>query len=311
MSQPTTKKKRYSYKDDFEGVYLRCDYLRRCGELKGEYAVEYAPVIHNVSRAIYNKLYPNFYKMGFDVEDLVSVANIYTLSYMELYSLRLNQQAKDKYVSQYYKKHGKAPTERHIYSKDRNNMANFLRQKLCHLATLCYRKSKNVIVGANKRGIFAETEHSVPAQGEVLLEKYEQLGYRPITVKEYKEAKAAAKKRMDKNITDKDGFAIHYVEILSTHIGAHDYSVLFHNDNSNYTSDPESLCVASENDMQIRQFEEKFKSMGRNRKIGILKNFISKNKDNKSFKEELAAARKMLKEQKSCGINDYELHSNN
>lgn len=287
--------KKYNYEDHFELLYLRHEYLNKCEKLEGKYVKEYAPIVHTTAKIMYNKLYPNFNKVGFQQDDLIAITNMYMLGYMGLYSLRFKKEARDKYIHQYRKRYGRLPTEKEIYAKDKNNMINFLRQRIQHCSTICARKARSIVVGEDRRGIYAETAHSKPAVDEVLLTDYSKLGYRKVTKAEYKEAKEAARKRMEQTVTDKDGFKIRYVEILSKTMSQNDYSLLFNDSTNQFLADPESFCISLEDNMELEKYRNKFTNMEESKKRRTLRRFIEKNRGDKTLKSELALARKMLK----------------
>ena len=287
--------KKYNFKDDFEMLYLRHEYLTRCDKLEGKFVDEYAPIVHTTARIMYDKLYPNFNKVGFQKDDIISITNVYMLGYMGLYSLRFNKKYRDRFVKKYKHRFGRKPTEKEIYAKDKNNMINFLRQRIQHCSTLCARKARDIIVGEDRRAIFAETSNSQPAVPEQLLENYKKLGYRKVTKKEYKESKKKTRELREQMVTDKDGFKIINVEILSRGISHKDYSLLFKKNQSRCLMSPEDIFISLENEKELEGFKIKFAGMDTVKKKRTLKRFIEKNKGDKSYKNELTLARKMLK----------------
>ena len=52
--------KKYNFKDDFEMLYLRHEYIAKAGKLDGRFVKEYAAIVNNTSRIMYEKLFPNF-----------------------------------------------------------------------------------------------------------------------------------------------------------------------------------------------------------------------------------------------------------
>ncbi len=287
--------KKYNFKDDFEMLYLRHEYLTRCDKLEGKFVDEYAPIVHTTARIMYDKLYPNFNKVGFQKDDIISITNVYMLGYMGLYSLRFNKKYRDRFVKKYKHRFGRKPTEKEIYAKDKNNMINFLRQRIQHCSTLCARKARDIIVGEDRRAIFAEISNSQPAVPEQLLENYKKLGYRKVTKKEYKESKKKTRELREQMVTDKDGFKIINVEILSRGISHKDYSLLFKKNQSRCLMSPEDIFISLENEKELEGFKIKFAGMDTVKKKRTLKRFIEKNKGDKSYKNELTLARKMLK----------------
>ncbi len=291
--------KKYNYKDDFEMLYLRHEYLTRCDKLEGKFVEEYASIVHTTARIMYNKLYPNFNKVGFQRDDIVAITNMYMLGYMGLYSLRFNKEKRDKFTKTYKRRFGQKPTEQKIYAADRNDMINFLRQRIQHCSVVCARKARSIIVDEDRRAMFAETANSQPAAPEQLLESHKKLGYRKITKKEYKECKKKARELREQTVTDKDGFKIINVEILSRGMSHEDYLILFEKGQSLFSMNPEDVFISLENKEELEGFKAKFAATDIVRKKRILKRFINKNNGDKSYKKELTLARKMLKKLRS------------
>ena len=138
--------KKYNYKDNFEMVYLRHEYLARCEKLNTAYIDEFAGIVNTTAQIMYKKFFKNFNTMGFAIEDVVSVTNMYMLYYMELYSLREHDEKEKKYIKKYLTKYKKVPTPGVIKNYDRNCLIQFLRQRIQHFSTLCYRKYKDNVV---------------------------------------------------------------------------------------------------------------------------------------------------------------------
>lgn len=292
---------RKNYEDHFEDVYLRHEYITRCKKLDGRFVDEYAPIVNTTARLMYEKLYPNFNKVGFDLDDIVSITNVYMLSYMGLYSLRFNKKARDKYILKYrnYKdRNGRKPTEKEIYAKDKNNLINFLRQRLQHCQTVCARKARNITVGEDRRGYYAFTKDAVAAANESIIENHKKFGYRKLTLKEYKECKEKAKQLGDSVVTDKDGFKVLDIQILNAGIGYKDYTEIIQSHASKFTMDPEEMFIDAEDEVQAAGFKKRFQSMTPTVRRKTLKSFIAGNKDNKYMKEELSYARKILRNPK-------------
>jgi hypothetical protein len=248
---------------------------------------------------MYEKLYPNYSKVGFDQDDIVSITNIYMLSYMGIYSLRFNKDARERAIEKFRDRFDRDPTEKELYNKDKNNMINFLRQRLQHCSVVCARKARNITVGADRQGYFAFTKDSVPASKEAVLDNYNKLGYRKVKKTEFKEAQEKAKKLGEQTITDKDGFQILSVQILNNGIKRDEYTMwITQHKSSHVDTTPEELLQMMENNRELESYKATFAAMDKSAKRRKLKLFVEQNKNNKYLKEELALARKMLRNSK-------------
>lgn len=287
--------KRYNFKDNFEMLYLRHEYISKAGKLDGRFVKEYAPIVNSTSRIMYERLFPNFNKVGFYEEDIVAISNIYMLSYMNLYSIVHNPDAYDKFML----KHNKSISKKELARKDRNNLINFLRQRLYHCSTLCSRKARNITVGRDIRKAFAATKNAVRASTEELLSNHKKLGYRSITKKELVDAKIIAKENGEQSVFDKNGFPITEIEIYNNGISHEDYSLLIKLNDTLFMKTPEAATILKENEKELVQYKNKFNGLSLSSKKRCLTKFIEKNRNKKYLKKELSLARKMIKDPKT------------
>lgn len=297
--------KKYNYKDNFEMLYLRHEYITKDKKMEGKYVKEYAPIVHTTAKIMYDKLYPNFNKVGFDLEDIIGITNIYMLGYMGQYSLKNNPKEYDRYVQKYKERYGfdTEPTEKEIEKSERNHLINFLRQRLQHCSTICARKARNITVGKDRRGIFAETPNSTETCQENILNEWNDYGYRKVTKKEFKQAKKEARKVGSKELFDNKGYRMFEIEILNGGISHEDYSLIFKSTQHNkFLMTPETRLIHKEENKIFENNMERFNKLSNLAKRRKLIQFIRKNKDNKLLKKELTLARKMIKSLKIYGI---------
>lgn len=291
-----TAKSYINYNDNFEDAYLRHEYIKKCDHLHGKFVYEYRNVVNATAKFMYHKLYPNYVKVGFDKDDIINITNMYMLSYMGIYSLRFNDEAKKKFVDKFTQHFGHPPSDKTIYNKDKSKMISFLKQRLQHCSTVCGRKARNITVGLDKRHFFAYTAHSTPASHGEILEKYKKLGYRKITKAEYRECVKKTKKLKEQTITDQDGFKVIDIQILNNGISYDEYKIWTHQNKTPYSNaTPEEILESIESEQQINKYKKIFTEMSPSTKHKKLTRFINDNKNNKFLKKELALARKMIK----------------
>lgn len=289
------KTKRLNFNDDFEMLYLRHEYIRKAKFLDSSFIEKYAGIVHTTAKIMFNRL-TNFEKVGFAEEDIVAITNMYMLSYMALYSIQTNQ----KEMENLLKKKGVTElSDSEIARIDRNRLINFLRQRLHHCGTLCARKARNITVGIDRRGIFAETPNSNGATRDLILQDYKKHGYRKVTQKEYKEALIRARKLGKYEVTDSNGFKIFKIESLNDGIGETDYRILVESNNSFLNHPPDIILERLEEEQVIERNKRKFNSLSIEEKNKILTTFLRKNKGDKHLKNELRLARKILKDEET------------
>lgn len=287
---------KYNYKDDFEMIVLRHDYLKRVGHIDPMWVTEFEDVVKSTSRFMYNKLYVNFSNVGYDEDDLESVANCYMIAYMGNYSLRNNPETLERFIKSHQSRFGTIPTETDINKKEKINMVSFLRQKLQYAATICSRKSRNIIVGANTNVAYAKTETSIPACVEEIIANHSKLGYRKVTKSELKELHKIRKETNAKVLVDKDGFRVLNIQILDEGLSDLDFNQIITDSKKDaYHMSSEDLYIEFEDGVEEIRGKQLFDNMGDKDKKKLLNNFIKKNKNKPYFRDETRTARAMLK----------------
>lgn len=293
-------KKRYTYQDNFEMLIVRHEYLSKVDNPDPEWVKKFEPIVNTTAMIMYDKLKPNFSKVGYELDDIIMITNCYMIGYMGLYSLERNGKAKQRVLESYKKRFDREPTPQELAKKERTNLISFLRQRLQHASVLCGRKAKNITVGCDKRAIYAFTKDSVPASDEMIYEDHEKFGYRKVTKEEFKDIKLNARINRSKELVDENGFKVIEVEMLNDGISEYDYRNIFvSSKNDTFHTDPESSIILKEKEEDLEYMMQEFEDMKIKDKKSCLKEFIQNHKGNKSYKTEVSTARKMLKELKS------------
>ena len=290
--------KKFSYKDDFESIYLRCDYLNRINKYDVEAIKEYDSIIKNTSYQIWNIYNKYFEKVNFQIEDIISIAKIYTFAYIELYSFKNNKKSLDRFRNKFFKNEGYYPNEKLIKRQERNNLINFLRIKLRYCSVLCERKAKSIKVSHKDKLILAETKDSIAVNNDYLIENYHEFGYRKVSKEEYKQIKKESKNK--KNLVDKDNYKIFIIRITKD-MTNEDYETI-RTETCDNIPNPEELVIAKENEALLEQKKQKFNKLTKQQKHNILKNFIKQNKDKKYLKQSLMEAKRILRFKKDINF---------
>ncbi len=289
--------KKYNFNDDFEMLYLRHDYMSKIDNHDETVVEEFKPITNTTARLMYDKYRANFDKVGFEVEDLQAICSVYLLAYMSLYSIRNNDEKRERVVGKFqlWNNTKELPTQEYLDRIERNDIINFLRQRVSHCSTLCARKGRNIRGGRDIRRAYAETVGSISADDEVVLENPGKFGYRKVTKKELKTIKAEAREAGRMELLDKNGFRVREIEKLDNGINHREYRMLFDGNRGPYFNDPETTITNVEDDKSINYYSDKFNGMGVKGKTTLLTIFINENKGIPYLKSELKCARKMLK----------------
>jgi hypothetical protein len=286
--------KKYNFNDDFENIYLRHEFLKKIKEVNVKDIKKFNGIINATAYLMHNKYKFNFDKVGFDVDDIVSISKIYAIGYLNSYSLNNNPIQMDKFVNKYKNLYNKIPSQSQIEATERNQLINFLRQKLHHCSVVCNRKAKNIIVDKDIHIIVAKTDKSIPVCDNIIATNYKKFGYRKVTRKEFEKAKLRAIQNKTQDLTDDKGFKIIEIDIKSKMITSDEYQRII-NKTDIYNNNPEEYFINAENNKELTYYKQKFNNLEYNQKRGILLRFIKDNRNTPRLKKEVYTARQMLK----------------
>lgn len=286
--------KKKNYRDHFEDLYLRHDYFKKAKNLDPACCVEFKHIIEITSNIMFKKNAGVFNKVSFTIEDITNIANVYAILYMNLYSLKANPKDLDKFKKTFEKKKGFIPKDSDVYTHERNCMINFIRQGITHCATVCNRKSKNIVADADKTLLFAFTEDSTKASETEIFDNYAKYGYRKVTKAEFKKSQDRARELNETVMVDDEGYKVFAVEKKSTGISANNYYDVITKAPSSM-KDPEQILEEKEELEAIDSYKERFNNLDDSKKALRLRRFIEKHKDSAHFSNQVSLARKMLK----------------
>lgn len=281
-------KKNNSYLEDFEGMIVRNDYLSRSTFDRDSYN-EFKHLSKITASEMFFKLGSFYRRISYHEDDVRQLCDCYLVSYLSLYSLKNNKEAYNKFADKFFSKNGFLPSEEVLKKEDRNRIIKFLRQQCSNSILTINRKSRNVIAGKDSITYFAHTKDSYPVTDVMtLIESYEKYKYRKVSLKEFTMLQKKCGKKND--IVDEEGFKVIVIQILASSEGAFE-ETLYIPDNR-YS--PENILNKIDEEMEIASFDKEFRKI--KDKSLKLKNFINSHKRDARYKEEIAIAKKMIKE---------------
>lgn len=294
------KTKKLNFKDDFELLYLRQEYMTMANKmsktLDEAMIKKYAGIVHTTAKIMYSKFKHSFGQVGFDVSDVIAVTNLYMLYYMSLYSLKNNPE----FMERMLQKRRIATPESEVERIERNNMIAFLRQRLQHFSVICSRKARNITVDTDKRAFFAATERSKDVTKELVFENPKKYGYRRLTAKEFKEAQRRARSSQTTELTDQYGFKILKMEKMNVGISEYDYELLTEQNKGEFYNAPDKGLEIQEDEDRFENIKAQFNGLNPDEKKQVLLNFIEDSGKDKHLKSEIRLAKQIL--EKDCGI---------
>lgn len=287
--------KKYSFKDDFEMLIVRHDYLRKIKKTDPRWVKEFKPIVAKTSWIMFNKFNKDFTRIGYEIEDIENIANCYMLAYMSLYSLRENSEKLEKIKNTYEGRFGKSPDQDYLDKKEKINMISFLRQKLQHAAVVCSRKLRNISVDTEKKAVYAHTDRSIPIPLSVIYREGEKHGYRRVTKDEFKKIKKDTKENQRNTLLDSKGYPVLEINLPNEGLSSNDYRDLFVNSQEDsYHNEPESFLINRESILDMQSYKNKFKKMEMCDKKRCLKDFIEKHRGDSRYMVELKVAKKII-----------------
>lgn len=286
--------KEFNYKDDFEMLLFRHDYLKKVETYDPAWIEQYDKIIKITGSKMYRKYNKHMDMVGLDYDDAVSLCQLFTIYYMSLYSINKSEETLKTFEGKYFNYHGKMPTLSDQKNANRNQLINFIRQRFQYVNTLCIRKSRNIACGSDIKQAFAKTKDSVNACNDEILSDHKKYHWRKVTHKELKEAREAD----SSFLMDKDGFPIIEIERTCQPLDKDDFRTLMSNSRGSFNNSPEETMEFREEDAELKAHKEKFTRMNYKERRRILNRFIAENKGNKTMAKEMKSAKELLKELK-------------
>lgn len=298
MNQVT---KKIHSRNEFELCYLRHQYLRRVTDVPSKEEMKpYDKIASHFAKNTFF-MYKNLIKMvGLDLDDVISVAKIHIVSYVGLFSLEKRENAMDEFYNIFRKNHGgAAPSNWDILNKNRADFTAFIKQRMEDLVRVCRQKARNVKgMPTDEYFVFRGTNEP-PKPLKELIRDHEKFGYRKVDVAVFKSIKRRAK------LPDGHIFKIeneYYVVVPSENknLSINDFSGAGLDPyDSIHNMTPEQVISSDEEVNYWEQRKKAFENTPFSSRVRLIKRFISINKTNSRYREEVKTARKMLKEMRA------------
>lgn len=277
---------------DIEDLLIRKDMLVRSKNMDSKYLEKYNGIVMKTSAIVYDKHTAILYSVGYGPQDVTQITKMFTLYYFSLYSITNNPKYAERAMEKVTKRHGEGyaiPTEE--WDKiEKSNLVNFLRQQLNRFVDLCYRRNENISVGVVETKYYVDTPEAIPASYSDIGRYGDELGYKRISEDKYNKLQKDDKGR----VRDENGLEVMRVNAFPQ-FTADDYLSLFDND-ATYLIDPEETLLTNENGIKQSRIQKNYDELSPPEKHKLLKRFILDNKGNPKLKDELTAARKLIKQ---------------
>lgn len=297
ISRPQAEKRKIHSRNEFELCYLRHQYLRKTtsNPTKDEMA-PYLPIVAHLAKNTYYTYKNLFGMIGFDKDDLIAIGQIHMISFLGLFSLESMPDKYSYFKDTFARLNEKSPNKEDALNKNKANCTLFLKQRMEDVVRVCRQKARNIKGLPTEEYFTFVGKEEPPSYLRDLIERHEKLGYRKLDIAVYKSIKKRVKTDND-HVFKFNGMYYVAVPVDQKSLSLVDFSGADMDPyDSLHNMDPEQVYFNMEESHKWETLQEKFNSKSKIRRASIVKRFIRNNKDNPVYKEELRAARKLLKE---------------
>lgn len=297
IERPQADKKKIHCKNEFELCYLRHQYFRKVNYNPTVKDMEpYQRIASQLASKTFFTYRPLLVMVGLEKEDIINIANVHLVSFLGLFSLEKMPKKYEEFIAIFEKYQDYKPKKTDILDKNKANFTLFLKQRMEDLVRVCRQKAKN-IKGLTAEGFFyCYGPNTPPKRLSDLIKNYDALGFKKLESAVYKSI------RKKSGVFDNSVFMVgknYYVAvpIEKKSLTIEDFNGADMNPRDTlHSMNPEEVYFTLEDKELWEKRQEVFDTKPSNIKTNIIKNFISKNRKNKKFREEVQIARKLLKE---------------
>lgn len=296
VSRPKAAKRKIHSKNEFELCYLRHKYFRK---------VKYNPTVENMkpfthiaahlAKNTFFRYQMLFSIVGFELEDVINIANVHMVSFLGLFSLEKMPEKYKEFVKLFKYIQGENPKDSDILDKNRANFTLFLKQRMEDVVRVCRQKARNISGMPYEECRYYCGPKKPPKRLSDLLKNHEKFGFKKIDSAVFKTIKKRAG-LIHTSIFDFLG--TYYVAVpvekrslqLDDFVGAN----MDPNDNMHNMNPEEALFTLEDKELWDQRRGE-FRNKTDQMKAILVRNFIDKNRGNGRFAEEVKTARKFLR----------------
>lgn len=297
--RPQAKTGKISHKESFELCYLRHQYLRKTTSNPTKDEMEpYQQIVAHLAKNTFYTYKGLFGMIGFDKDDLIHIGNIHLISFLGLFSIEAMPEKYKAFEDTFTRVNFKGPKNKDLLNKNKANCTLFLKQRMEDVVRVCRQKARN-IKGLPTEEFFTFCgKEEPPYYLDSLIKHHEKLGYKKIDIAVYKSIKKRVKIDNPSDYVFKfDETYYIAVPVAQKRLSLVDFSGADMDPyDSIHNMDPEQIYFNMEENRKWDTLQERFDSKPKHRRANIIKRFIKNNRDNPQLKEEIRAARKLLKD---------------
>jgi hypothetical protein len=279
--------------DDFELCYIRHQYFRRVKyNPTPEEMAPYMYIVEHLTKNTFFTYFNLFKAVGMYHDDVLNVGRVHLVSFLGLYALEKMPAKKKEFAERFEKYNYKEAEEKDFDQKNKANFTMFFKQRMEDLVRVCRQKVRNIKGQPSEEYVVFYGKKEPPKYPRKLLTDSESLGYKRLDFSVFKSIRKKADVNHDATIFEFNGTwyvafpvdqkGLELEDIIGS--GSNPYENL-------HNMRPDELLEEKE----ALGFGGMFGEQSLYKKRILLRNFIEKNKYKRYYREELTAARRLLR----------------
>lgn len=238
-------------------------------------------------------IYSNLFRaVGMGPEDIQNIGRVHLTSFLCLYAMEASEGKKQQYIERIAEKEYRVPDEKDFNQKDKANFTCFLKQRMEDLVRVCRQKVRNINGHPSEEYVVFCGTANLPKNIYRLMKSYHELGYKKIDFAVFKSIRKKADVNHDASVFRWEG--VWYValeteqrQITQDDIDLSDFSPL----DNEHNLRPDDFYMEKES----TRLRDVFANNPNKENVKILRKFIAKNRLRVQYKEEILAARRLIK----------------
>lgn len=291
---------RINCKNEFELCYMRHKYFRKTDRNPSE---EEMKPYFDIARLSGSKTFfrhSNLFKLvGLEKADIIGIAQIHIVNFLGLFKIENFKDKYQKFFETFVKMEDREPTEEDVLDKNKAFFVLFLKQRMEDLVRICRQKAKN-IKGMQVDEFNFYCGPSIPEDVQDLIKNCEKMGFKklaPMVFRTARKRAMAGNKSLSFSLNDMWYIAVP-MEINPLRLSDLSGAGLDPYDNI-HNMQPDQLLIQKQEDVEVEAKIEEFKVFSVKEKVRVIRKFIKSKRQNPAYREEIGAARKMLKEMRA------------
>ena len=293
ITRPTAADKKIKTSEDFELCYMRHQYLRRVKFNPTEDDMKpFMYIVTNLTRHTYHNFSQLFKIIGMYDEDVINIGRIHLVSFLGLYALDQNAVKKAEFEDVFERRNFKKPESADYLQKDRAIFSLFLKQRMEDLVRVCRQKARNVRGQVTEQHFVFFGRNKPPKNTRELLTRHREFEYHKLDYSIFKSIRKKADISADCNMFQFNSTWYVVVAVDQKGLAIDDLMNSNYNPYENYhTKKPDDLIMEKECERLCKGYGVKTDL----KKALILRQFVSRNKNDKKLSKEVSLARKLLR----------------